>query len=104
MEHRFQTANEFYNTLQCFECLGVWQYCIWLITLQLNSPGCLNNNCIQSQICEEEEVEILQSALQQQPALRGKKNEVTKDAAVLLNVSDLPAVIFHQLQNEHVEK
>lgn len=38
MVPRFQTANEFYNTLQCFECLEVWQCCMWLITLQLSSP------------------------------------------------------------------
>lgn len=29
--------------------------------------------------------------------------EVMKDAAVILNVSDLPTVVFHQLQNEHAE-
>lgn len=29
--------------------------------------------------------------------------EVMKDAAVILNVSNLPTVIFHQLQNEHAE-
>lgn len=29
--------------------------------------------------------------------------EVMKDAAVILNASDLPTVIFHQLQNEHAE-
>lgn len=38
----------------------------------------------------------------------GKKKkkdfEVMKDAAVILNASDLPAVIFHRLQNEHAER
>lgn len=29
--------------------------------------------------------------------------EVMKDAAVILNVSDLPTVVFHQLKNEHAE-
>lgn len=34
-----------------------------------------------------------------------KKNfEVMKDAAVILNVYDLPLVIFYQLQKEHAEK
>ena len=30
--------------------------------------------------------------------------EVMKDAAVILNVSDLPTVIFHRLQNEHARE
>lgn len=46
------------------------------------------------------------SSLYRNAKRHGKKPpdfEVMKDAAVILNVSDLPTVIFHQLQNEHAE-